>query len=207
MHDSAWNDDDPEAPETPWGPAQVSYDLAPGVRWYGTAGHGGLEVESRAARELSPAARELGDYELGSYWYEEDSQWAIPMYEKPEWNRVLARKAGGKLWSQEALAEQIRDYFPRYFRMSGQEKVAMSPMLRRIAKVFVDQKALDRYLKQHPEADPSKHRVRTLPSERGKKKKDDGKAAPFGKDIPGKMRNRAVEPFSWGDETHPFRSA
>lgn len=171
--DESWDDDDPEAPETLWGPAQVSYEIAPGVVWYGTAGHGGLKVERRAARQLSRPALELGEEFDGAYWYEEDVLWAIPMYENPDWNRIFTRKAGGKLWSTEDLERVIRDYYPRY---PLQNKTASSTsMLLRIAKTFVDQKALDAYESKNPK-EKGKHKVR--------------KNAPK---PPGKMKNKSVE--------------
>lgn len=61
------------ATSTPWGPAQESHRMAPGVISYSTARHGGIH--------LSPSVNELvPDYmRLPSGWYEEDCDWAIPV--------------------------------------------------------------------------------------------------------------------------------
>jgi hypothetical protein len=113
--DRDWRDGDPSAPKTPWGPAQNAYQLARGVIWYSTAGHGGLAVATGVARSLlTPAALMEGE-KWGSYfWYEEDIGWAIPFYEHPEWEREFVRKAGGSVYDRVKLEETIRRWFPKY---------------------------------------------------------------------------------------------
>ena len=104
---------------TPWGPAQNVEDIARGVRWVSTAGHGGLGVAKGVAQsQLSPAARKLGMYGNGYFWYEEDVQYAIAFYEHPEWGQKLKSVAGGSVQSKEQLGETIKKYFPEYFEMS-----------------------------------------------------------------------------------------
>lgn len=121
--DGSWSDypfPDPKAPKTPWGSAQGVYNIEPGVRWFTTAGHGGLMVSSSVARKmLTPAAVKLGDFWGGAYWYEEDVQYTIPFYEHPEWDQILSHKAGGSTQTKAQLEDTVRRYFPKYFDMLG----------------------------------------------------------------------------------------
>jgi len=50
-----------------------------------TAGHGGIEVTVSAARLLSREAKKEALQWGRSLWFEEDVDWAIVAYEKPEW--------------------------------------------------------------------------------------------------------------------------
>lgn len=116
--DGDWSDYDTSAPNTIWGKAQVMYEIARGVRWFSTAGHGGLAVADGVARKLlSPAAYKLGDHTWGYLWYEEDSAYAIPFYEHPEWSEILSRKAGGSEGSKAQFEEVLRRWYPEYFKM------------------------------------------------------------------------------------------
>jgi hypothetical protein len=113
-----WGDDDRSAPKTIWGPAQYAYEIAPGVVWFGTAGHGGLRVAPGVAKKkLSPAAIKLAEKGGGSLWYEEDVLFAIPFYENPEWGIRFDRLAGGRSGTKQELEQSIRSYFPQYFKM------------------------------------------------------------------------------------------
>lgn len=75
---------------SPWGHIQDTTQVAPGVRWVSTAGHGGLMVaKATAERLLSTAAREAADFSCGCYCFEEDCLYAVAFYEHPEWQRAL----------------------------------------------------------------------------------------------------------------------
>lgn len=118
MPDGDWSDYDPKAPNTIWGKAQTMYEIQRGVRWFSTAGHGGLAIADGVARKLlSPAAYKLGDHTWGYVWYEEDVGYAVPFYEHPEWAEVLRQKAGGSPLSKQQLEETVRRNFPQYFKM------------------------------------------------------------------------------------------
>jgi len=78
---------------TPWGPSQeVSQMAGAPVYWVITAGHGGIMIDRDwASTRLSLAARKLA--ENFGHWlcYEEDCDWAIPLYEDgeiSEWSRI-----------------------------------------------------------------------------------------------------------------------
>lgn len=118
MPDGNWADYDRSAPTTYWGPAQTMYEIMRGVRWFHTAGHGGLAVADGVARKLlSPAAYRLGARQGGYMWYEEDAAYAIPFYEHPEWSVALSRKAGGSGGSKEQFEQVLRRNYPEYFSM------------------------------------------------------------------------------------------
>lgn len=71
---------------SPWGPVQDQNSYCPGVTRVSTASHGGFAVSvSFAHKHLSEEARSrAGFHHSGYYWYEEDCDWAIPIYELPE---------------------------------------------------------------------------------------------------------------------------
>jgi hypothetical protein len=103
----------PTGPSTPWGRADHVKEIARGVRWVTTPGHGGLGVARGAADKLlSSAARRLGNYQGGYFWYEEDVQCNIPFYEHPEWAR-LAGFSGTV--NKEHFESGIRRSYPKYF--------------------------------------------------------------------------------------------
>jgi hypothetical protein len=111
---------DGEGPSTPWGPAQSVLEIARGVRWVHTAGHGGLGVASGLARkQLTPAARRHGALMGGYFWYEEDVAFMIPLFEVPAWSVALSRGSGSRLQTQEQLERGIRQWYPKYFEMGG----------------------------------------------------------------------------------------
>lgn len=110
------------ATTTPWGTSQDQYNLAPGLIWYNTPGHGGLYVSKALAdKELSANAREMAIKYKGAYWYEEDCQYAIPLYEKPEWAKLLQQKAGGGERTKEELKQSIERWHPDYFQKQAAE--------------------------------------------------------------------------------------
>lgn len=61
---------------TPWGPAQHTAVIAPGIVSYSTAGHGGIWLDARheeMRKERFPSFRPF----TSDQWYEEDQDWAI----------------------------------------------------------------------------------------------------------------------------------
>jgi hypothetical protein len=56
---------------TPWGPADIVEDIAPGIDRAVTPGHGGYKLSEERNREVAAEWRD------SSAWYEEDSEWAI----------------------------------------------------------------------------------------------------------------------------------
>lgn len=98
---------------TPWGQSDQDREIVPGVTWYSTPSHGGLRV---AGKYLSPAAKELALFSGGSYWFEEDVAWAIPVYENYEkWGSKFFSVLGGQVVPKEELEDTIKNYFAQYF--------------------------------------------------------------------------------------------
>jgi len=58
---------------TPWGDAQSETDVADGITFYSTAGHGGYHVAMHRLEEMGPLARAPF---AGAGWFEEDCDWA-----------------------------------------------------------------------------------------------------------------------------------
>lgn len=73
---------------TPWGPAQYSRHIAPGIVFYDTASHGGIHVSETLLAEMPEYLR------LEGGWYEEDSAWSLvaicfPNAFKAEYDQAL----------------------------------------------------------------------------------------------------------------------
>jgi len=103
-------------PHTPWGKAQVGYQLTRGVMFYQTAGHGGLRVTRKWAKEnLSVAAVHLADTQGGYYWYEEDCQISLVLFEQPElWDGFFPTGPATEQ-TKETARQSIAAYYPVYF--------------------------------------------------------------------------------------------
>lgn len=108
MKQYTWNDSNPNAPQTPWGPAQAANEIGRGVRFYHTAGHGGLCVSRELGRkELSGSALKRAEFYAGSYWFEEDSAISVVLFEKPDWALALRMKV--------PTQDQLLREHPKYF--------------------------------------------------------------------------------------------
>jgi hypothetical protein len=91
---------------SPWGPVQQQDNFCPGVTRVSTAGHGGFAIaEGFAHKHLSEAARSRAGFKnSGYYWYEEDCDWAIPVYELPDlWPEVFR-------WMPQGSAAEYEKY-------------------------------------------------------------------------------------------------
>jgi hypothetical protein len=62
--------------ETPWGPAQTSTEIAPGIVAYTTASHGGYYVSPERVSTMPKSLRDFKPF-AGPNWYEEDCDWAV----------------------------------------------------------------------------------------------------------------------------------
>ena len=112
-----------EGPKTPWGQAQEVYRIDKGVTWYSTPSHGGLGVARGVAKKyLSPQARDLAMKWGGTLWYEEDCDWAIPFYEVPKWEDVMAKMGWAKKTSESYKHDLIEKYNPEYFTAEPKEE-------------------------------------------------------------------------------------
>jgi len=62
--------------QTPWGPAQSSEEIAPGIIRYDTASHGGYYVSPARVASMPKPLRDFKPW-AGANWYEEDCDWSI----------------------------------------------------------------------------------------------------------------------------------
>ena len=76
---------------TPWGASQYVARYAVGFVSVGTSGHGGIMVTKKFADDhLSEEAKKRGIENSNYYCYEEDCDWAIPVFELPQyWGKVF----------------------------------------------------------------------------------------------------------------------
>jgi hypothetical protein len=73
-------------PETPWGPAQTSEVIAPGIVFYSTASHGGFHLSAEQNSRVPLKLRQSTFLQLGMKgWYEEDCDAAIVLATFPEY--------------------------------------------------------------------------------------------------------------------------
>ena len=70
---------------TPWGRADHLRTITTGVIEVSTPRHGGIAIaKGYAEKHLSEAAREKAIFQNSYYFFEEDCDWAIPMFELKE---------------------------------------------------------------------------------------------------------------------------
>ncbi len=70
--------------ETPWGPAQQSKEIAPGIVRHDTASHGGYYVSPARVALMPKPLREFKPF-AGANWYEEDCDWCIVALAFPQY--------------------------------------------------------------------------------------------------------------------------
>jgi hypothetical protein len=67
--------------ETPWGPAQTTREIAPGITLYTTASHGGFHLSAARVASMPKALREFvpfgGEQRGPGRWFEEDCDWSV----------------------------------------------------------------------------------------------------------------------------------
>jgi hypothetical protein len=73
-------------PETPWGAAQTSEVIAPGITFYSTASHGGFHLSDERNACVPLRLRQSTFLQLGMKgWYEEDCDASIILAPFPEY--------------------------------------------------------------------------------------------------------------------------
>lgn len=102
-------------PTTPWGKAQGGYHIWRGVICYYTAGHGGVRVSKRIAEKyMTEYARTHCIDRYGAYWFEEDCDISLPLFELSLNLPGFAEKA--KEFSSSATIEGLTDRIKLYFK-------------------------------------------------------------------------------------------
>jgi len=102
---------------TPWGQADYQYQLAPGVSFVNTPGHGGFLIGFKAAEKYLTLAAINSAEPFGKFLaFEEDCLASIVVFEHPEWGTMLGMKVDPK-----ELFESISYWTPNYLRLRGIE--------------------------------------------------------------------------------------
>ncbi|WP_156250944.1 DUF7007 domain-containing protein [Pseudactinotalea terrae] len=143
---------------TPWGAADVVYDIADGIAEVGTPSHGGIK--------LSPQRNKLVPAPLrnASGWYEEDCEANIPMWTFPaEYaaHRQGRDRSGEDRWAdpdfvRRDAAERTREWFPDQWEKATGETVTAEQSRARAEQLFHTEHAADHvavsasYSKDHP---------------------------------------------------------
>lgn len=111
--------------ETPWGVSQHHTDIAPGLRVYRAASHGGIHVVEARNAQIPGYLRADTHGQLGERgWYEEDCDWCIPaVVFAAEWrtwaDQCDSTSADGHL---AAAWDTLRNWHPEgYERWTGKQ--------------------------------------------------------------------------------------
>lgn len=82
--------------ETPWGRSQEVDEIAPGITWVSTAGHGGIKLSDARRMEMPQHIRELQTF-AGGNWYEEDCDAALVVIAFPQYFSANALEQAQKI--------------------------------------------------------------------------------------------------------------
>lgn len=104
---------------TPWGKADYVKEVYMHTKWVCTPSHGGLMIaKGTANRVLSQACVKRGQVFGGYLAYEEDCQYALVAYEKPEWFENDRRDC---IQVKESAWRTLSAYEPEYLIERGHE--------------------------------------------------------------------------------------
>lgn len=126
------------AVSTPWGASQHSTQITRGAVFHSTSGHGGLHIAERlAGRILSSWVRNKGIKDGSGYWYEEDCEISLPLYElflngyKEEVCRFCGRNNETEM--RDSLENSIRNWNGEYFK-NNEKKYRSLPIYEKLEK-------------------------------------------------------------------------
>lgn len=109
---------------TPWGESQDVVKIAPGVNVYSTAGHGGMSVSAGLLKYLTKFTVKQAIRYGSGYWFEEDVDIILPIYElslnMPGFRQKIMEKMK---YSDESMVAEIKRWFPNYkFETTSDDK-------------------------------------------------------------------------------------
>lgn len=103
---------------TPWGHAQYAARFLRGIVFYSTSSHGGLKVTKKVGdKYLSEFARTHCIRTEDAYWFEEDCDINVPVYELTlnlEGFRESARDVFKAVDDTESMKESVKRAYPSY---------------------------------------------------------------------------------------------
>ena len=105
------------SPITPWGRAQTVSVVMDGIKFYSTAGHGGLRVCTKLQKNIPEVLRHSGG------WYEEDCAYAIPFYFN--FDAIKAYSLENKMdgYSSHDTVEKVAEHFTKFDKEYYKEKI------------------------------------------------------------------------------------
>jgi hypothetical protein len=110
------------ATATPWGQADAKEKIDVGVNFYFTPSHGGICVSKKKAETLlTESARKVAIKYGNGYWFEEDCNFVIPLYENSTWLKKF-NEGIKKPLTVEYLEESIKRWNKEYWEERKQEK-------------------------------------------------------------------------------------
>src|SRR5713101_4590416 len=96
---------------TPWGRADYQYNVAPGVAWVNTPGHGGFLIGRKAAEKYLTAYAIVRGEKFGNFLaFEEDCDATIVLFENPAFVELLGFKRASPSELAESLGHWHQDY-------------------------------------------------------------------------------------------------
>src|ERR1700712_5170574 len=93
---------------TPWGLAQSSTEIAPGITFHETASHGGYELSPARIATMPKPLREFQPF-AGPGFYEEDCDWALVALAFPQFFPDDAREAAMRTLKR-SMPEVYREF-------------------------------------------------------------------------------------------------
>lgn len=86
--------------DTPWGQSQDVTDVADGVQFVSTAGHGGYRLSAARLARMPESLKTVTDFYKGGPWFEEDCEWARVAMAFPELFPADAQEAARSTLAQ-----------------------------------------------------------------------------------------------------------
>ena len=99
-----------QAANTPWGASDQSEQIAPGIVWYSTPGHGGCHVSDGLMAQMHPALAEADKFAPRG-WFEEDVAYQLVAYSFPD--KFAGKQGFGA--TAEQVKSQAREALERYY--------------------------------------------------------------------------------------------
>ena len=84
--------------ETPWGPAEDVTNIADGIDFISTAGHGGYRLSLTRVMEMPEPYRSYEPFCGRAGWYEEDCDWCVVALAYPQFFPPHVHAEARRMW-------------------------------------------------------------------------------------------------------------